>query len=258
RMLSPAISIIDGDNGLGMVVTHKALREGIEMAADYGMAILGIHSSNHFGTASYFCQLASEEDMILMACTNSPSAMAPWGGDSAFFGTNPIAFSFPLKNQTPVIIDLSTTTVARGKIILAKKEGKAIPDNWAIDNLGNNTENPNDALKGSLLPMGGAKGAALALAVEILTTTLTGASISKEVKNIYNNNISEKANVGHSLILINTRLFKNILNYEEQLTYLLKTMKDTQGNDIRYPVERKESERLIREKARIRLSEDVL
>src|SRR5699024_5489985 len=132
----PSSLLVDGDNGLGHVVTYHGLKEGMKIAKSNGMAAVGIHSSNHFGTASYFCQLACQENMIAFVCTSTRTGISPWGGNKALFGTNPIAFGFPTKNRPPVIIDMSTSIVARGQITLAAKQGETIPSHWALDKNG--------------------------------------------------------------------------------------------------------------------------
>jgi LDH2 family malate/lactate/ureidoglycolate dehydrogenase len=124
---SGAVLRVDGGNGLGQVVSYRALERAIPMAKEYGMSTVFIRNSNHFGTAAYFCQQACKENVVLLAMTNSPPGIPPWGGRKAFFGTNPIAFGFPNRNGPPVIMDMSSGVVARGKIMLASKAGESIP-----------------------------------------------------------------------------------------------------------------------------------
>jgi LDH2 family malate/lactate/ureidoglycolate dehydrogenase len=258
---SPSVLVVDGDNGLGHVVSHKAIKKGISLTKESGMTAIAIKNSNHFGTASYFCQLACEENLACIGFTNSPPGIAPWGGKEAFFGTNPMAFGFPTGNDQPVIIDLSTSIVARGKIILAEKQGQAIPDGWAIDADGEPTTDPAAALGGSVLPLGGAKGSALALAVEILTGLLTGAAFGPHVKSIYEDHETENANVGHFFILLDIEKFMNLQVFFDSIQNLLGEMKavpKAPGNDeIRYPGERRKRERDRRKEEGIQLSHSV-
>lgn len=259
---SDSVLIVDGDNGLGHIVSYYSIVKGIEIAKHSGVAAIAIRNSNHFGTASYFCQLACEQDLVCIGFTNSPSGIAPWGGKSAFFGTNPIAFGFPTGDNTPVIIDLSTSVVARGKIILAAKQGQQIPDGWAIDREGRPTNDPHAALEGSVLPLGGAKGSALALAVELLTGVLSGASFGPHVKNIYNEEETEKANVGHFFILMDIKKFMNLEVFYHSIQGLLKEMKTVPKvpgvNEIRYPGERRKKDELARLEEGVQLSENVV
>jgi LDH2 family malate/lactate/ureidoglycolate dehydrogenase len=242
---SHSVLVVDGDNGLGHVVSYKALKKGFDMAKNSGISAIAVKNSNHFGTASYFCQLACNENLACIAFTNSPPGIAPWGGKSAFFGTNPIAFGFPTGNDVPVIIDLSTSIVARGKIIFAEKQGTRIPEGWAIDENGYPTTDPGEALRGSVLPMGGAKGAALAMAVEILTGVLSGAAFGPNVKNIYNEKEEGKANVGHFFIIIDIEKFMDLNSFFHSINDLITEMKLVPSRpeieDIRYPGERRKS-----------------
>lgn len=240
-----SVLTVNGDNGLGHVVSTEAIKKGMEMVKESGMAGISINNSNHFGTASYYCQMACENNLAAIAFTNSPPGIPPWGGRKAFFGTNPIAFGFPTNNDNPVIIDLSTSVVARGKIILAEKQGESIPDGWAIDENGKMTNNPSDALKGAVLPLGGAKGFALALAVEILAGILSGAAFGPHVNSIYEDN-SKPANVGHFFILIDIEKFMPIEEFTSSMDQLIQQMKDSPKSpgteEIRYPGERRKQE----------------
>jgi LDH2 family malate/lactate/ureidoglycolate dehydrogenase len=240
-----SLLMVDGDNGLGQVVGYHAVKKGIEMAKKSGVVAIGVRNSNHFGTASFFCQLACKENLACIGLTNSPSAIAPWGGRSPFFGTNPIAFGFPTGNDAPVIIDLSTSIVARGKIILAAKQGNEIPNGWALDENGHSTTDPQQALNGSVLPLGGAKGSALALGVEILTGILAGAAFGPHVNNIYDEG-SDYANVGHFFILLDIEKFMNVELFTTYLNNLLTEMKEIPKvpgvDEIRYPGERRKKE----------------
>lgn len=259
---SSSVLVADGDNGLGHVVSYRSIQKGIEMAKGSGVAAIAIKNSNHFGTASYFCQLACEQNLACIGFTNSPPGIAPWGGKHAFFGTNPIAFGFPTGDDQPVIIDLSTSIVARGKIILAATQGNPIPEGWAIDKNGQPTTDPKAALQGSVLPLGGAKGSALALAVEVLTGVLSGAAFGPHVKNIYDDGETEPANVGHFFILLDIEKFMNMHTFFESMKHLLAEMKDvptTPGtSEIRYPGERRKRERESRLQDGVQLSPSVI
>ncbi|MFS8514067.1 MAG: Ldh family oxidoreductase, partial [Planifilum fulgidum] len=145
---SGAVLRVDGGNGLGQVVTVKALEAAIPVAERSGLAGIAIRRSNHFGAASYFCEWACRRNRALMALTNSPPGIPPHGGKKAFLGTNPIAFGFPTPLGPPLIVDMSSSVVARGKIILAARQGEPIPSGWAIDREGRETTDPVEALQG--------------------------------------------------------------------------------------------------------------
>ena len=169
---SGATGVVDGEHGIGPYVAARAMDTAIALARASGVGAVAVRNSNHFGAASCFGRMAVRQRMIGMVVTNTPAAMPPTGGRLPFFGTNPIAVSFPTGDH-PIEIDLSTSVVARGKILQAARTGRPIPVDWALDGDGAPTADAGRALAGSLLPMGGAKGYALALAVEVVCSVLT-------------------------------------------------------------------------------------
>jgi LDH2 family malate/lactate/ureidoglycolate dehydrogenase len=233
---------IDGGNGLGQVVASRAMRVAIPAAKENGMVGVFIRNSNHFGTAAYFCQMACEEQMALIAMTNSPPGIPPWGGKKAFFGTNPIAFGFPTREKPPIIVDMSSSVVARGKIILANKQGKSIPPGWAIDEEGEATTNPAEALKGAVLPLGGPKGYALAMAVEMMSAVLSQAAFGPHVNNLYKAG-DPPANVGHCFILMDISKWMPIEEYYTLAEQFVQEIKQVplakEAEEILYPGERR-------------------
>jgi LDH2 family malate/lactate/ureidoglycolate dehydrogenase len=211
----PAVLSVDGDNGLGAVVTAKALEAAMATAATFGICAAGIRKSNHFGAAGHYCDWGARANYVTIILTDAPPAIPPWGSREAYFGTNPIAMGLPRKDKLPVVRDLATSVVARGKIIAAAKRGEAIPEGWALNKDGRQTTNAQDALAGTLLPMAGPKGYALALAVEHLAGVLTGAAFGRDVAWQYGNK-QEPANVGHIMILLKADAFINLENYIER------------------------------------------
>ncbi|WP_232337699.1 Ldh family oxidoreductase [Thermoactinomyces sp. CICC 23799] len=149
---------VDGDNGLGQVVSFRSLEAAIPVAKKLGMAGVFIRRSNHNGTGSFYCQQVMQENMVLIAMTNTPPGIVPTGGREPRLGTNPVAFGFPVNDGPPLIVDLATSMVARGKVILAAREKKPIPKGWAVDENGMDTTDPSAALKGAMLPVGGSQG----------------------------------------------------------------------------------------------------
>jgi LDH2 family malate/lactate/ureidoglycolate dehydrogenase len=179
---------IDGDSGLGLVVAPKAMQIAIERAKLYGSGWGAIQNSNHFGIAGYHAMMALPHDMIGMAMTNATPFIPPTYSKEAMLGTNPIAYAFPAGEEMPLVIDLATASVARGKIEIARREGKAIPKGWMVDKHGNTSQNI-DELKdggmltplGSLEELGSHKGYALGGLVDVLTGVLSGANYGKWV-----------------------------------------------------------------------------
>ena len=257
---SAALLKVDGDNGLGQVVANHALQKAIPIAKSHGMAGVFIRGSNHFGTAAFYCQQACQAEMVLIATTNSPPGIAPWGGKRAFFGTNPIAFSFPVQGEPPVIIDMSSSVVARGNIILADKLGEKIPRGWAMNKDGVDTEDPKEALQGSVLPFGGVKGYALAMAVEMFSAVLSGAAFGPHVNNLYKEN-EPPADVGHSFILIDIDQLVGVDAYYSRMDQFLQEMKQVPridgAEEILYPGERRYRTYQQNSKEGIDLSESV-
>lgn len=256
-----AILKVDGGNGLGQVVAARALEEAAKNIDESGLAAVMIRNSNHFGTAAYFCQMACERNLALIGFTNSPPGIAPWGGKKAYMGTNPISFGFPTRTKPPVIIDMSSSVVARGKIILADKQQESIPLGWAIDEDGMETTDPSAALKGAVLPLGGAKGYALAMAVEILAGVLTNAAFGPHVNNLYKDN-DPPANVGHCFILLNISNWMDMDEYYDRMEQFLKEIKDVPlakgAEEIKYPGERRYQTYLQHKRNGIALSRQVV
>jgi LDH2 family malate/lactate/ureidoglycolate dehydrogenase len=217
------------------------MQTAIDLAKTSGIGAVATSHSNHFGATSYYCKMASSAGMAGMTFTNTPSGIPPWGGRKAYFGTNPIAFAFPGREQ-PVVIDMSSSTVARGNIILAAKENRPIPEGWAINSEGQATTDAKAALEGAVLPMAGPKGYALALAVEILSGILSGSAYGPRVGWIYDEN-TEPVNIGHFFIAIDIGKLMPLPAFISRLDHMvgeIKSSPKTQGvNEIFIPGERR-------------------
>ncbi len=178
-----SVATVDGDGGLGLVVGPKANAIAMDKAAEFGSGWVSVCNSNHYGIASYYSLQALRRDMIGWSMTNSSKVVVPLWGAERRLGTNPIAVAFPAYKNPPVVIDMSTSVVAFGKIEQAKREGKLVPVGWMIDKKGDSTINPDDIFDdGGLLPLGstrelgGHKGYALSAVVDILSCVLSGAN----------------------------------------------------------------------------------
>ena len=180
-----ACALLDANNGVGQVVAIKAMELAIEKARRYGVGVIGVRNNNHIGALAYYPMMAAEQEMIGFAAANGGPAMAPWGSVTPFFGPNPFSIAFPGGEEDPVVVDMATSVVARGNIILAAKKGMKVPLGWAIGANGKPTEDPEEALKGLVLPMGGYKGYAIATAIDILVGILTGGAFGPGVGNLY-------------------------------------------------------------------------
>jgi len=215
---------LDAGNGVGQVQAVKALDMLLPMARQNGVAAATIRNSQHFGAVSYYCNRAAEQGFILMAMTNCEPAMSPTGGWDAFFGTNPIAASFPTGKGYPVKIDLSTSAIARGNIIAASKKNQPIPLGWALDPNGNPTTDAQQALLGTVLTMAGHKGYALALMVEVLSGVLSGAAIGPEIGSMYKN-LDRKQDVGHFFCLLDVEAFMDRAEFISRIDGTIDTLK---------------------------------
>jgi LDH2 family malate/lactate/ureidoglycolate dehydrogenase len=218
------ILTLDAGNGLGQVQARKALDLLIPLAAQNGVAAATIRNSQHFGALSWYCNLAAAQGFILLAMTNGEPAMSPEGGYQAFFGTNPIAASFPTGKGFTVKIDLATSTVARGNIIAAQKREEPIPPGWALNVEGEPTTDPQEALLGTVLAMAGHKGYALALMVEIFGGLLSGAAISPDVGSMYKD-LDRKQNVGHFFCLFHLEAFLGFSDYLRRIDQTIDRIK---------------------------------
>ena len=176
----PAVLAIDAAHGFAYPALEEAVAGLPEVARDQGVAVAPIRRSHHCGAAGHPVERLAETGLVALLFANTPAAMAPWGGAQALLGTNPIAFACPLPGRDPIVVDLSLSKVARGNILAAKQRGERIPEGWALDEAGQPTTDPDAALRGTMLPLGDAKGTALALMVELLAAGLTGATYAAE------------------------------------------------------------------------------
>jgi (2R)-3-sulfolactate dehydrogenase (NADP+) len=176
-----AVCLVDNASGLAYESVRLAVSESARRAREFGIGLAAITNGSHMGALGLAVEPLARQGLVGVALSSSPAAIPAWGGTRALFGTNPVAAAFPRASGDPVVVDLSLTTVTRGKIMLAAQRGEPIPEGWALDETGRPTTDAKRAMeKGSLAPIGGAKGAALALAVELLCGALTGAAFGFE------------------------------------------------------------------------------
>jgi len=215
---------VDAGNGLGQVQAVKTLAKLIPKARRNGVAAATIRNSQHFGALSYYCNRAAQQDMILFATSGGEPAMSPEGACQAFFGTNPLAASFPTGKGFPVKVDLATSIVARGNIIAAQKRGVAIPSGWALTADGEPTTDAAEALAGTVLTMAGHKGYALALMVEVFSSVLSGSSVGPAVGSMYKN-LDRKQDVGHFFCLLDIAAFMEVAEFKRRMDETIDNLK---------------------------------
>ncbi len=241
-----ATAVIDAADGLAFPACDLAIQAAIDTAKKLGVAFVAINNSYHFGAAIYHLEAVAKAGMVGLALTNSPAAMAAAGGKRPLFGTNPIGAIFPRKNSDPLAVDLALSEVARGKLMVAAKDNKAIPLGWALDADGQPTTDPAKGLKGSMAPLGAAtgsaKGAMLALVIELLVTAFTGARFGFEADSFFDVE-GNKPKIGQAFLVINPNAMGGGDGYIERVETLITAMLDDDGVRLpgarRYDLQRK-------------------
>jgi LDH2 family malate/lactate/ureidoglycolate dehydrogenase len=255
-----SVVAFDAGNGLGQVQAVKAIEKLIPLAKQNGIAAATIRNSQHFGALSYYCNRAADENLILLAMSNCEPAMSPAGGYQPFFGTNPIATSFPTGKGYNVKIDMATAIIARGNIIMAQKKGQAIPDGWALDPEGNPTTDASKALLGTVLTMAGHKGYALALMIEVFSSVLSGSAIGPEIGSMYKN-LDRKQDVGHFFCLLNIEAFLDVTEFKQRMDETIDNIKSSKKrsgiDEILIPGERSSRKAAENEKKGVTISPEV-
>jgi (2R)-3-sulfolactate dehydrogenase (NADP+) len=216
--------LIDNRDGLPYVSVEWAVREVIQRARRNAVAFAGIRNSAHVGVLGIHLLPVAEAGLVGFAFTNSPAAIPAWGGKKALFGTNPVAAVFPRKDKDPIVIDLALTTVVRGRIMMAMRKGERIPEGWALDRHGKPTTDPKEAIeRGSLFPIGGSKGAMLALMFELICASLTGAAIGPEADSFFSEE-GNKPRIGQAFLSIDPAALAGTEKFSERVETIVATM----------------------------------
>src|SRR6478609_947735 len=228
--------LIDARCGLAFPACALAVGEAVSRAREFGVSFAAVTNSHHFGVAAWHLAPIAQARMVGLAFGNSPAAMPAAGGRRALFGTNPIAAVFPREASPPLTIDLSLSEAARGKVMVAAKEGRPIPLGWALDAHGQPTTDAKAALQGSMLAIGGAKGAMLALVVELLVTALTGAAMGFEASSFFVDE-GNRPRIGQAFIVVDPAALAGSDAYFERVETLVAAMLD--DGVVRLPGERR-------------------
>jgi LDH2 family malate/lactate/ureidoglycolate dehydrogenase len=218
-------AIVDGGNGLGQVAAHRAMRMSIQKAKNFGVGITLVRNTNHIGILAFYTPMAAEEGMVGILMSNSAPSMSPWGGAEPFLGTNPISIAIPGSSGSPVVLDMSSSVVARGKIRRAQRMKERIPLGWALDDTGSPTTDPVAALKGTLLPIGGPKGYGLALMIDVLAGLLSGSQYGPEVKTFHQP--LGPTGIGVFTMAIDIERFMPLHQFKDLMTSYAKSIKKT-------------------------------
>lgn len=200
--VAPAALRVDAGFGFAYPAFDRLAEALPEVARHYSIALAAVCRSHHFGQAGAHCERLAEQGLVALLFGNTPKAMAPSGGRTPLLGTNPIAFAAPMPGgAAPLVVDLALSRVARGRVLAAARAGRPIPEGWALDRGGRPTTDPEAALAGTMIPIGGAKGAALALMVEVMSAALVGAHFAFEASSFLDTD-GPPPGVGQSVIAI--------------------------------------------------------
>jgi len=236
-----AAVLVDAGEGLAFAACELAVAEGVRRARAQGVAFAGVRRSHHAGVLVDHLRPAAADGLVALGFANSPAAMPAAEGRHAIFGTNPVAAVFPRRAAAPLLIDLSLSEVARGKVMLAAKEGRPIPPGWALDREGRPTTDARAALDGAMLPIGAAtspKGAMLALVVELLVTALIGANFGFEASSFFVDE-GNRPGIGQAFLFIDPDALAGRASYLERLEQLVQEMQRDAG--VRLPGARREA-----------------
>ncbi|MEO9337485.1 Ldh family oxidoreductase [Mesorhizobium sp. SB112] len=232
---TPVCALLDGDNGFGFVVATRAMEAAIKRAEKFGIGMVGVKHSAHFGMAACYLLQAIDKGYASFVFTNASPTMPVWGASEPFLGTSPFAFGAPGgKGGLPMILDMATSVVARGKIRRAAALGEPVPEGWALDKDGNPTTDAKKAYDGIILPLGGPKGSALSLMMEVMAGVMTGAAFAGDVGNQYED-MDRPQDVGHCFIAINPKIFMGD-DYAERMQTLMTRAKASRPIDPAQPV----------------------
>lgn len=220
-----ATVLLDAQGGFGQVAGVYAMNQAVERARQYGVGVVAVRNANHFGIAAYYTMMALPHRMIGIAATNAAPSMAAWGGTAAVLGTNPISVAIPTGQEVDIVLDMAASIVARGKIRSAASKGERIPLGWALDAEGRPTEDPEAALKGTLLPIGGPKGYGLALVVDVLAGVLTGSDYSIYLASLHD--LSQRASVGFVMQAVDITAFTDWAEYTEDMQSLIDVIRNS-------------------------------
>jgi ureidoglycolate dehydrogenase (NAD+) len=241
--------ILDADHAFGHHSGAHAINKAIELAGQNGISAISVINSSHFGAAAYFALMAAEKGMLGFSFTNADALVKASGAKKAFFGTNPICFTAPLKNEEPLCLDMATSLVSWNKVMNKRRTDEMIPPHWAYDNDGKSTENPHEAR--SLSPIGDYKGFGLGFMVDVLCAVLAGGLISKDILPMYNSPIEARRRVGHFFMAIDISKFSELesfCDYLQNTVDRIRQMEALPGEKVMVPgdPEKKfEKERLI-------------
>lgn len=253
KRIAPSALRVDARRGFAVPAINLAIEALTELTRETGVAAVSIANSNHSGVAAHHVEPLANAGLIGLSFGNTPQAIAPWGGSKGLFGTNPIAFAAPRRKRPPLVIDMSLSKVARGKINEAVQKGEAIPEGWAVDKDGRPTTDAKAAMAGTMLPMGDAKGAQLVLMVEILAAALSASHFGYEASSFFSGE-GDPPEVGQLLLAIDPEPLSRG-RFLERLEDLLAAILEQPGTRI--PGERRYARRAEAARAGVALPQSL-
>ena len=231
KRVTPVAATLDGENGFGFVIGLRAMQEAIAMARDYGIGVVSVKRSTHFGMAASYALPAVEAGMMAMVFSNASPAMPPWGGKSMLLGTNPFCMAAPAGKHRPIILDMSPAVAARGKIRRAERRGETIPLGYALDAQGKPTTDPKAALAGGVvLPIGEHKGSGISMFMDIFGGVISGANFGGDVGDQYKA-FDRPQDVGHFFLAMRPNLFVSEDEYRARIDSLIERVRATPRAD---------------------------
>ena len=258
KNISKSISKIDADNSIGFVAADIAIKKAINNAKKTGIGLVGVKKSGHYGLSGYYAEQATNKNLVTMIFTNAPPAVAPHGALKSLFGTNPICFGTPTGSKIPFILDTSISMINRGKIRVAARNNKKIPEGVALDKNGKPTTDARKALQGVQLPIAGFRGSGLAWMVDILSGVLTGGNHAGKVKDPFDD-FTGPQNIGHLFFTFKPNLFVN--DYNKRIKNNIKTIKalpKIKGiKEIMYPGQNKFKRLKINSRKKINIPSNI-
>jgi ureidoglycolate dehydrogenase (NAD+) len=214
KRLGPAVGVMDGGDGLGHVVTHRACTEAMRLAEEAGSGTVTIKNSSHFGMTGFYVNRLVAAGYAAIMMTDTDQMLIPFGGRKPFFGTNPIAVGFPT-DGIPLILDMATTSIPYGKVVLAQTEGKPIPPDWGFDEEGNPTTDANKLV--GLHPIAGPKGSGLATIIDVFCSILTGMPFGPHINRMYVD-IDQPRELGHFVMALDVKRFMPLDVFKQRLS----------------------------------------
>lgn len=219
--INDVITQLNGDDGLGHVVAKYAMEEAISIAHKKGIGVVSVNKTSHSGAVGYYAKMAAEKNMIGLIFTQADALVAPYGGKEAYLGANPIAFGAPTGKDFPMVLDISTSKVSFGKVMIEKEKGNKIPKDWGLDDQGVATDNPADVV--ALQPMERAKGYGLAILVDILSGVLAGTNTGRDIEPMYKD-LTKPRDLGQFFLVINPSFFGASESFINSMTSMVSSI----------------------------------